>query len=379
MHFSKWEDSIAAACNPLKTRCMTPCNILVVNPKDYLTQVAVYQNHKLLYMISRKHSAGELSVFSSIYDQVQFRKESVIRELTHNEFKLDELKIVISRGGLIKPVQSGVFAVNALLKKDLSHSPVGEDIINIGGLLADAIASEVPGAVAMIADPTVVDEFHDLARITGSPEIRRKSIFHALNQKAVAKMHAETHKRKYEEMNLIVAHMGNGTTVGAHRRGRVIDVNQGFEGDGPFSMVRSGSLPMGDVVKMCFSGEKTLDEMLCLLTHCGGVFAYLGTRDISDIEARINNGDEHAKLIMEAMAYQVSKCIGEMFAVLKGDADAILITGDLAHSQFVVQHIIENVEKFAPIFLYPGDNELQSMAANALRVLKGEMTVQEYK
>ncbi len=358
---------------------MTPCNILVVNPKDYLTQVAVYQNHKLLYMISRKHSAGELSVFSSIYDQVQFRKESVIRELTHNEFKLDELKIVISRGGLIKPVQSGVFAVNALLKKDLSHSPVGEDIINIGGLLADAIASEVPGAVAMIADPTVVDEFHDLARITGSPEIRRKSIFHALNQKAVAKMHAETHKRKYEEMNLIVAHMGNGTTVGAHRRGRVIDVNQGFEGDGPFSMVRSGSLPMGDVVKMCFSGEKTLDEMLCLLTHCGGVFAYLGTRDISDIEARINNGDEHAKLIMEAMAYQVSKCIGEMFAVLKGDADAILITGDLAHSQFVVQHIIENVEKFAPIFLYPGDNELQSMAANALRVLKGEMTVQEYK
>ncbi|MEI7664039.1 MAG: butyrate kinase [Bacteroidota bacterium] len=358
---------------------MTPFNILVVNPKDFLTQVAVYQNHKLLYMISRKHSAADLGPFKTIYDQVQFRKESVLRELKNNEFPLDELKIVISRGGLLKPVQSGVFAVNPLLKKDLAHSPVGEDIINIGGLLADAIATEVPGAVAMIADPTVVDEFHDLARITGSPEIRRKSIFHALNQKAVAKMHAETHKRKYDEMNLIVAHMGNGTTVGAHRKGRVIDVNQGFEGDGPFSMVRSGSLPMGDVVKMCYSGQKTLDEMLCLLTHCAGVFAYLGTRDISEIESRINNGDAHAKLIMEAMAYQVSKCIGEMFAVLKGEADAILITGDLAHSQFVVHNIIEHVEKFAPIFLYPGDNELQSMAANALRVLKGEMTVQEYK
>ena len=357
---------------------MTLFNILVVNPKDYLTQVAVYQNHKLLYMISRKHSATELSPFKTIYDQVQFRKESVIKELKNNEFIPDELKIVISRGGLIKPVKSGVFAVNERLKKDLAHSPVGEDIINIGGLLADAIAAEVPGAVAMIADPTVVDEFHDLARITGSPEIKRKSIFHALNQKAVAKMHAETHKKKYEEMNLIVAHMGNGTTVGAHCKGRVIDVNQGFEGDGPFSMVRSGSLPMGDVVKMCFSGQKTLDEMLCLLTQCGGVNAHLGTRDINGIEARINNGDTHAKLIMEAMAYQVSKCIGEMFAVLKGEADAILITGDLAHSQFVVHNIIEHVEKFAPIFLYPGDNELQSMAGNALRVLKGEMEVQEY-
>ncbi|MDP1620962.1 MAG: butyrate kinase [Bacteroidales bacterium] len=357
---------------------MTLFNILVVNPKDYLTQISVYLNHKLLYMISRKHPAEELSTFNSIYDQVQFRKECIIRELKNNEFDLDELKIVISRGGLIKPLQSGVYEVNDLLKKDLLNSPVGDDIINIAGLLADAIATEVPGARAMIADPTVVDEFHDLARITGSPEIQRKSIFHALNQKAVAKMHAETHKRNYDEMNLIVAHIGNGTTVGAHRKGRVIDVNQGFEGDGPFSMVRSGSLPMGDVVKLCFSGKKTFDEMVCLLTHCAGVNAYLGTRDITEIEDRINNGDTHAKLIMEAMAYQVSKCIGEMFAVLKGEADAILITGDVAHSQFVVRNIIEHVEKFAPIFLYPGDNELQAMAGNALRVLRGEMVVQEY-
>ncbi len=357
---------------------MIPFNILVVNPKDYLTQIAVYQNHKLHYMISRRHSAEELSQFKTIYDQVQFRKDCVIREVKNNEFRLDELKIVISRGGLIKPVQSGVFEVNELLKADLLHSPVGEDVINIAGLLADAIASEVPGAKAMIADPTVVDEFHELARITGSPEIRRKSIFHALNQKAVAKMHAETHKQTYNELNLIVAHIGNGTTVGAHRKGRVVDVNQGFEGDGPFSMVRSGSLPTGDVVRMCFSGTKSFDEMLCLLTHCGGVNAHLGTRDILEIENRINNGDAHAKLIMEAMAYQVSKSIGEMFAVLKGEADAILITGDIAHSQFVVRNIIEHVEKFAPIFLYAGDNELQAMAGNALRVLKGEMQVQEY-
>jgi butyrate kinase len=358
---------------------MTLFNILVVNPKDKLTQIAVYQNYKLLYMISRKHSDGELSSFESIYDQVGFRKNIILKELASNDFDLSSLKIVISRGGLIKPVQSGVYAMNEQLKHDLVHSPVGEDIINIGGLLADAIASEIPGAQAMVADPTVVDELQDVARITGSPEIRRKSIFHALNQKAVGKMHAETHKRKYEEMNLIIAHMGNGTTVGAHRKGRVIDVNQGFEGDGPFSMIRSGSLPLGDIVKLCFSGKKSLDQMLCLLTHCAGINSHLGTTDINEIEYRIHEGDTHAKLIMEAMAYQVSKCIGEMFAVLKGDVDAILITGDLAHSQFVVRYIIDHVEKFAPTFIYAGDNEIHAMAGNAFRVLKGEMEIQEYK
>jgi len=357
---------------------MTSFNILVVNPKDLLTQIAVYQNYKLLYMISRKHSAQDLAHFNSIYDQVPYRKEIVIKELKSNEFSLDELRIVISRGGLIKPVKSGIYEVNEPLKRDLRQSPVGDDIINIGGLLADAIAAEISGARAMIADPTVVDELQDWARITGSPALKRKSIFHALNQKAVAKMHAETHKKRYEEMNIIVAHMGNGTTVGAHRRGRVVDVNQGFEGDGPFGLIRSGTLPMGDVVKMCYSGTKTLQEMLALITQCAGVNAHLGTMDINEIEYRIHEGDAHAQMIMGAMAYQVSKSIGEMFAVLKADVDAILITGELAHSQFVVKNIIDHVEKFAPVFLYAGDNEIQAMSNNALRVLNGEMQVQEY-
>jgi butyrate kinase len=357
---------------------MTQFNILVVNPKDYLTQIAAYQNHKLLYMISRKHSAEELSGFTSIYDQVDFRKDMVIKELNNNQFDLSAVRIVISRGGLIRPVHAGVYKISEQLKHDLIHSPVGEDIINIAGLLADAVASVIPSAIALIADPTVVDELQEVARITGSPEITRKSIFHALNQKAIGKLHAETHKKKYEEMNLIIAHLGNGTTVGAHYQGKVIDVNQGFEGDGPFSLIRSGSLPLGDVVRMCYSGTKTKDQMFCLLSHCGGVNAHLGTTDINEIEKRIQNGDEHAKLIMEAMAYQVSKCIGEMFAVLKGEVDGILITGQLAHSNFVVQNILDHVEKFAPTFIYPGDNELKAMAANALRVIKGEMEVQEY-
>jgi butyrate kinase len=358
---------------------MMTFNILVVNPRDYDTQIAVYDNYKLLYMISRKHTSEELAGFNSIYDQVGFRKEIVFKELLNNQFNLGEVKVVISRGGLIRPVQSGVYRVNDSLKHDLINSPVGEDIINIAGLLADAIAAEIPSAIALIADPTVVDELQDVARITGSPEITRKSIFHAINHKAIGKLHAETHKKKYEELNLIIAHLGNGTTVGAHCKGRVIDVNQGFEGDGPFSLIRSGTLPLGDIVRLCFGGTKTQDQMYCLLSHCGGIKAHLGTADINEIEKRIQNGDEHAKLIMEAMAYQVSKCIGEMFAVLKGEVDGILITGQLAHSNFVVHYIIEHVEKFAPTFIYPGDNEIKAMAANALRVIKGEMEVQEYK
>jgi butyrate kinase len=357
---------------------MTTFNILVVNPREQETQIAVYHNNKLRYMIGRKHTKAELAGFDTIYDQVAFRKDIVLKELSNNQFSLEDVKIVISRGGLLRPVQSGVYEVNEQLKHDLIHSPVGEDIINTGGLLAAAVAAEIPGAKAMIADPTVVDELDEIARITGAPGIKRKSIFHALNQKAVGNMHAETHKLKYEDLNLIIAHMGNGTTVGAHRKGKVVDVNQGFSGDGPFSLIRSGTLPLGDVVEMCFSGKKTKEEIECLINRCGGLNALLGTTSMVEIESRIRNGDEYAKLIVEAMAYQVAKCIGEMFAVLKGDVDAILITGELAHSDFIVRFILDHVEKLAPSFVYAGDNEIKAMAANAMRVIKGEMIVREY-
>jgi len=357
---------------------MTTFNILVVNPKDQETQIAVYDNYKLRYMIGRKHTKEEIAGFDSIYDQVTFRKDIVLKELTNNQFSREDVKVVISRGGLVHPVQSGVYEVNEQLKHDLIHSPVGEDIINIGGLLAAAVAAEIPGAKAMIADPTVVDELEEIARITGAPGILRKSIFHALNQKAVGNLHAETHKLKYEDLNLIIVHMGNGTTVGAHRKGKVIDVNQGFAGDGPFSLVRAGTLPLGDVVELCFSGTKTKEEIECLISHCGGLNGLLGTTSMNEIETRIKNGEERAKLVLEAMAYQVAKCIGEMYAVLKGEVDAILITGELAHSDFVIRFILDHVEKFAPTFIYPGDNEIKAMAANAVRVIKGETGVKSY-
>jgi butyrate kinase len=357
---------------------MTTFNILIVNPKDQETQIAVYDNYKLRYMIGRKHTKEEIAGFDSIYDQVTFRKDIVLKELTKNQFSLEDVRVVISRGGLVHPVQSGVYEVNEQLKHDLIYSTVGEDIINIGGLLAAAVAAEIPGAQAMIVDPTVVDELEEIARITGAPGILRKSIFHALNQKAVGNLHAETHKLKYEDLNLIIVHMGNGTTVGAHRKGKVIDVNQGFAGDGPFSLVRVGTLPLGDVVELCFSGTKTKEQIESLITHCGGLNGLLGTTSMNEIETRIKNGDERARLVLEAMAYQVAKYIGEMYAVLKGEVDAILITGELAHSDFIVRFILDHVEKFAPTFIYAGDNEIKAMAANALRVIKGEMTVKTY-
>jgi len=354
-------------------------NILVVNPKDKITQVAVYENFKLLYINNRRHSEEELSKFDSIYDQVDYRRDIIFKELNNNSFDYSNVQIVISRGGLIKPVHSGIYEVNESLKFDLRNSPIGHDVINIGGLVADAVAALIKGARALIADPTVVDEMQDVARITGVPGIERKSIFHALNQKAVAKMYAESLKKDYNELNLIVAHMGNGTTVGAHCKGKVIDVNQGFEGDGPFSMIRCGSLPLGDVVKMCTDGIKTREEVYALLTHRGGINAYLGTTDITEIENRIKGGDRKAALLIEAMAYQVSKSIGEMSVALKGEVDAILLTGDLAHSEFVVNYIRDHVSSLGQVIVYAGDNETQAMAANAFRVIKGEIELSDYK
>ena len=358
---------------------MNTFNILVVNPKDRLTQIAVYDNHKLVYLINRKHPGEELATFRNLIDQVDYRKNVIINELKNNEFQFTDLKYIISRGGLLKPLDSGVYSINNLMKEHLKNSPVGEDIINIGGLLADALSAEFPGTTALVADPTVVDELEDIARITGYPGLNRRSIFHALSQKAVAKQHAEMNSRKYEDLNLIVAHIGNGTTVGAHKKGKVVDVNQGLDGDGPFSAIRSGSLPMGDVVRMCFDQTMTREQVLCLITHCGGLNAHLGTTNITEIEKRIENGDAKASAVMDAMAYQIAKSIGEMYAVLRTEVDGILITGDLAHSNYLVHHILDHIEKMAPVFIYPGDNDVQALASNAMRVMKGEMQILEYK
>ena len=357
---------------------MSKFSILIVNPKLTNTQIALYDDHKLIFLTKIRHPVHELAVYRTFAAQTDYRKDAILSEIKNNDIRFDDLKIVIGRGGLVKPVSSGVYEVNEAMKKDLINSPVGEDVVNLGGLLAAAIASQYPQAKAIIANSVVVDELADIARISGHPDFHRQSIFHALNQKAVANMHAKTISRNYEDLNLIVAHIGNGTSVGAHHKGKVIDVNQGLDGDGPFSATRSGSLPIGDVIRRCYSGEYSQEQMLDLVRSRGGLIAYLGTDHINKIEKDIEDGDQKSLIIVKAMAFQVAKCIGSMYAVLKADVDAILITGDLAHSNTLIKSIIEHVGTIAPVYIYPGDDEIKAMATSAIHVLKGDLIINKY-
>jgi len=262
--------------------------------------------------------------------------------------------------------------------EDLRNGVLGQHASNLGGLIANDIAKSLSNTKAFIADPVVVDELEEVARISGHPLFQRISIFHALNQKAVARNYAKSISKDYNELNLIVAHLGGGISVGAHRKGRVIDVNQALNGEGPFSPERSGTLPVGDLVELCFSGKYSKKEIKEMITGKGGYVAYLGTNDAYEVEKRIDAGDERAKLIHEAMAYQVAKEIGAMYAVLMGDVDAILLTGGIAYDKKFVELIKMRVEKMAPVMVYPGEDEMRALAENGLMVLNGEITPLEY-
>jgi len=354
-------------------------HILVINPGSTSTKIAVYRGTQSMFQKNIVHSEDELSVFENVADQFEFRKSIILKELRDNDVDLDCIEIVMGRGGLIKPVPSGVIAVNERLKEDLRHSPLGEHASNLGGLIADDIAQSLPNAVAYIADPVVVDEFDDLARISGHPILERKSIFHALNQKAIAYDYARAINTPYKELNLIVVHMGGGVTVGAHHHGRVIDVNQGLDGDGPFSPERTGSLPIGGVIGLCFSGKYTEKEVRKMVTGKGGLVAYFNSNDARLIENMAEAGDAKAKLIYEAMAYQVAKEIGSMATVLFSDVDAILLTGGLAYSRYFIELISERVKKMAPIHVFPGEDEMKALAKNGVKVFMGEIEPMIYK
>ena len=353
-------------------------HILVINPGSTSTKIAVYRGQQSMFHKNIIHSQEELTRFDRIVDQFEFRKEVILKELKHNDIELDCIEVVMGRGGLIRPVPSGVIEVNERLKADLRNSPMGEHASNLGGLIADDIARSLPNAKAYIADPVVVDEFDDIARISGHPLLNRKSIFHALNQKAIANDYARAISIPYKELNLIVAHMGGGITVGAHYQGRVIDVNQGLDGDGPFSPERSGSLPVGDLIGLCFSGKYSEKEIRKMVTGRGGLVAYFETNNAREIEDRAREGDEEALLIFKAMAYQVAKEIGAMFTVLHSKVDAILLTGGLAYSNFFVHLISERVSGLAPVHVYPGEDEMKALAKNAVKLLQGEVEVMTY-
>ena len=352
--------------------------ILAINPGSTSTKIAVYKNTNPVFLKTIRHEMDDLKVYKTIADQYEFREKVIMDELSKAEIQLESIKVIVGRGGLIKPIESGIYGVNDKMIHDLMNSPFGEHASNLGGLIAHEIAKLLPDAKAYIADPVVVDELSPFARVSGHPLFQRKSVFHALNQKSVARTHAKSVMKSYEEMNLIVVHLGGGITIGAHEHGKVIDVNQGLDGEGPFSPERSGTLPSGDLVNLCFSGKYTKEEIKKMITGEGGLVAYLGTNSAYDAEMNAINGDHKARFYFDAMAYQVSKSIGSMCPVLKGKVDAILITGGIAHSTYFVNQIIERVHRIAPVHVYPGEDEMRALAMNGLRVIQGEVVPKIY-
>lgn len=353
--------------------------ILAINPGSTSTKIAVYESENPVFLKNIKHSKESLEIFDKITDQFSFRKQLIIDQLREAEIDLHQIRIIMGRGGLLKPIKSGIYAVNDAMIRDLKNSPLGEHASNLGGLIAIDIANALPQARAFIANPVVVDELSDLARYSGHPAFQRKSIFHALNQKAIAYEHAQSNLKRYDDLNLIVVHLGGGITVGAHQKGRVIDVNQGLDGEGPFSPERSGTLPVGDLVRLCFSGKYTQKEIISMIKGNGGLVAYFGTNSAYEIEKLAFEGDEKASQLMQAMAYQVSKEIGAMATVLEGIVDGILITGGVANSVWFVNMIIDRVSFIAPVHIYPGEDEMRALALNGLQILKGEASIKKYE
>jgi butyrate kinase len=346
--------------------------ILSVNPGSTSTKFAVYDDERLVLLHTKRHTSDELKPYKTLTEQCEFRKNVILERLKEDGFDLTELSAVVGRGGMVHPLESGVYAVNDKLIHDLKYATQGEHASNLGGIIAHEIAFEIPNCLAFIADPVAVDEMQDVARISGLPQIPRVSTFHALNHKAVARKYAAATGTPYEKLNLVIAHLGGGISVAAHRNGKVVDVNQGLGGTGPFSPERTGTLDAGRLVDLCFSGKYSEAEIRKMLVGNGGLMAHLGTNEVQIATGRIDDGDEHAKIVLQAMAYNVAKEIGSMFVVLKADVDAIILTGGIAHSQFVVDYITKMISPMGKVVIYPGEDEMEALAMSGLRVLRGE-------
>ena len=346
--------------------------ILSVNPGSTSTKFAVYEDEKLVCLHTIRHSADDLKSFKSLLEQHEFRKNMMVDYLTKDGIDITELSAVVGRGGLVRPLESGVYSVNDKYVDDLKTRYSAEHASNLGGVIAREIAETIPGCLALIADPVVVDEYQDVARISGLPQIPRRSMFHALNHKAIARKYAAANGTTYEKLNLVIAHMGGGISVAAHRLGKVVDSNQGLDGYGPFSPERAGTLDAGQLVDMCFEGKYTHDEIRKLLVGNGGLMAHLGINDTKVILQMVESGDKKARLVLEALAYNVAKEIGAMLAVLHGEADAVILTGGIAYSKFVVEYIKKMISPIIKVTVYPGEDEMESLAMSGLRVLRGE-------
>ncbi|MCY9196293.1 butyrate kinase [Bacillus atrophaeus] len=351
--------------------------ILILNPGSTSTKIGVFHNERCIFEVTLRHNAEELQRFHSIIDQYGFRKRHILESLHEQGINISKFDAVCARGGLLRPIEGGTYEVNDVMIEDLKSGYAGQHASNLGGIIAREIADGL-NIPSYIVDPVVVDEMSALAKISGMPEIERKSIFHALNQKAVARQAAASLGKRYENMKMIVTHMGGGITVGVHDRGKVADVNNGLHGEGPFSPERAGTVPAGDLVDLCFSGKYTREDIMKKLVGTGGLLGYLDTTDAVRVENMIQSGDETARLIYNAMAYQVAKEIGAASAVLKGEVEVIVLTGGLAYGKSFVSSIRSYIDWISDVLVYPGENELQSLAQGALRVLLGEEQSKRY-
>ena len=351
--------------------------ILVINPGSTSTKFAIYNNEVQVLEEKLTHDIDELAKYKTIIDQLDFRKDLILSKLEEMKFDLYKLSAICGRGGLLKPIPSGTYTVNEAMLDDLKNLKYGQHASNLGALIANIIAKQL-NIPSFIVDPVTVDEYEDIARISGMPMIERVSIFHALNQKAIARLVAKDQNKKYEDMKLLIVHMGGGISIGAHYQGRVIDVNSALDGDGPMTPERSGSVPIGPLTKLCFSNKYTYEELRNLNYGRGGLSAYLKTNDARVIAKRIKDGDTYAKSIFDAMIYQIAKEIGAYATVLKGKVDFIVLTGGLAHQNYLVNELTSRVNFIAPILVYPGEDELLALAQGALRVITGEEEAKNY-
>jgi butyrate kinase len=367
-------DGITKILNPMSKKL-----ILAINPGSTSTKFAVYDGTELVIEKTLRHDTSELEGFSKMTDQLSFRHSVIMEALATAGTDMSSVAAVVGRGGLVNPIESGIYEVNDVMKKHLSEAVNGEHASNLGALLADMIVAPLPDARAYIVDPVVVDELEPVARLSGHPLISRRSIFHALNQKAVARIYAATLGKEYEDLNLIVAHMGGGISVGAHRRGRVVDVNNALNGDGPYAPERSGGLPAWQLAELCFSGQYKASEMKTMLAGKGGIVAYLGTNSHMEASSRAEEGDNFAALVLEGCSYQVAKEIGAMSTVLAGVVDCIILTGGLAYDTTHVDSIKSRVSHLAPVFVYPGEDELKALAFNGYMAIAGRISVKQYQ
>ncbi len=351
--------------------------ILVLNPGSTSTKLALYQGRECLLEETINHSSDELQGYSRIADQESFRREIIMETLQKAGFTVEEIDAISARGGVLKPIPGGTWVVNEKMVRDLKTGVQGEHASNLAGILAYQMGQQID-CPAFIVDPVIVDEMDDIARYSGMPEIKRRSIFHALNQKAVARDVAREMGARYEQVTFIVTHMGGGVSCGLHRKGRVVDVNNALDGEGPFSPERAGSLPVGDLIKLCFDPQYDQDFIRKRIKGQGGLVAYLGTNDLMAIERDIEKGDEPAGEIFQAMAYQIAKEIGGLAAAGQGKIDAIILTGGMAHSPELIELVRERIEFIAPVKIKPGENEMEALCEGALRVLLGQGEPQHY-